>query len=306
MTIDPTSGPAIHSGRTTRTLMVHVVVALLPICVAAIWRHGSHAAILLGVSIFTALVLDTICDRRNASEGISIVIGIVLALLLPITAPWWTAAVGSAMAVVIGKHAFGGIGNNLFNPAALGRVLLMAVAPKHFLSPQWEVDAITLATPLAKELGARQVEIGPLLLGEQTVALGEAAPLAVLAGGIALVALRKTDWLMPLAYLATISILALLLPGSARTAGHAPWLEGNALLHLLSGGAMLAAFFMVTDPVTTPFTRSGSMSFCVLAAAYTMVVRYYTPYPDAVVIGLVLANATVPIIDRATLGKFVA
>ena len=69
---------------------------------------------------------------------------------------------------------------------------------------------------------------------------------------------------------------------------------------------MLAAFFMVTDPVTTPFTRSGSMSFCVLAAAYTMVVRYYTPYPDAVVIGLVLANATVPIIDRATLGKFVA
>jgi electron transport complex protein RnfD len=140
-----------------------------------------------------------------------------------------------------------------------------------------------------------------LLLGTGSVTLGDAMPVAVLVGGLALIALRTIDWQVPLCYLGAISLLALVLPPGERIVGHAPWLAGNPMAHLLSGSTLFCAFFMLTDPVTAPFTRPGRLVFCALAAVYTMVVRYYTPYPDGVAFAVLLANATVPFIDRKTI-----
>ncbi|RKZ87222.1 MAG: hypothetical protein DRR19_13925 [Candidatus Parabeggiatoa sp. nov. 1] len=304
--ISPSSGPAIHSGRMTRTLMIYTIIALIPVCVGAIWVHGTEAAVLLTVALITAVVCDTFFDPQNAHDGSAAIIGIIFALLLPVTAPWWIAAIGTAIAVLIGKQIFGGIGKNLFNPAALGYVLLMGLFPTYFFGPLWEVDAISLATPLTKGPDALQPLFSDLLFGKQTVTLGEAVPLTVVAGGLLLIALRTVNWRIPLIFLATISFLALVLPASDYTSGHTPWLEGNPLLHLLSGGTLLAAFFMMSDPVTTPFKLNGRMVFCVLAATYTMLIRYYTPFTDGVAIGILLANATTPLIDRITLGKFLS
>ncbi len=294
-------GPVMHSGRSTRVLMMHVVIALLPVCAGAVWAHGPHAALLLGVAIATALGLDILLDRHNAYDGSAVVIGIIMGLLLPINVPWQIAAMGSAIAVLVGKHAFGGIGKNLFNPAALGLVLMMGFVPAFFLMPLWEVDAVTFATPLAKGPGALPFPSGELLSGGRGVTLAEVVPLSAFAGGLLLIALRSIDWRIPLVYLATISFCALVLPASDAMRGHAPWLEGNPLLHLVNGGALICAFFLITDPVTAPFTRGGRLVFCVLAAVVAMLVRYYTPYPDGVAIGVLLANA--PLIDRAMLGN---
>ncbi|MDP7670359.1 MAG: RnfABCDGE type electron transport complex subunit D [Vicinamibacterales bacterium] len=288
----------IHSGRTTPRLMAHAVAALAPIALASTWRFGTAASVLFGVAIATAMLCDAVCDRRNANDGSAVVIGMIVACLMPATAPWWLAAAGSAIAVLLGKHALGGLGRNLFNPAALARVLLMGLAPAAFFSPLWTIDGRTAATPLAKELGASPVTVVDLLLGLDSVTLGDAMPVAVLVGGLVLIALRTIDWQVPLCYLGAISLLALVLPPGERIVGHAPWLAGNPMAHLLNGSTLFCAFFMLTDPVTAPFTRPGRLVFCTLAAAYTMVVRYYTPYPDGVAFAVLLANASVPFIDR--------
>ena len=114
--------------------------------------------------------------------------------------------------------------------------------------------------------------------------------------------LRAIDWRIPLTYLAVVAFLALVLPASSRIEGHAPWLLGNPLLHLVGGGSLMVAFFMLTDPVTAPFSPDGRIVFAIVAGLYTMLVRFYTPYPDCAALAVLLANATVPLIDRATLG----
>lgn len=295
------TGPFLHSGRTLRRLMFEVVLALVPICALAIWRYGTDAALPLGLAILVAWVVDLACDARHALDGSAVVAGIVTALLMPASGPVWLAPVGAAIAILVGKHLFGGLGNNPFNPAAVARAVLMGVVPSRLFAPAWPgVDAVTTATPLAKEMGAMPPAVADLVYGLHPGTLAEAAPLAVLAGGLCLVLLRTIDWRVPLTYLAGVALLSLVLPPGARMEGHAPWLGGHALAHLVSGGALLAGFFMLTDPVTAPFSSRGRVLFAALAATYTMVVRYYTPYPDGAALAVLVANAAVPLIDRAT------
>ncbi|MCK6554336.1 RnfABCDGE type electron transport complex subunit D [Candidatus Binatia bacterium] len=295
------TGPFLHSGRTLRRLMFEVVLALLPICVVAIWRYGTAAAVPLGLAVVVAWVFDLACDARRAFDGSAVVAGIVTALSMPASGPIWLGPVGAAAAILVGKHLFGGLGNNVFNPAAVGRVVLMGIVPARLLAPAWSgVDGVSAATPLAKEIGAVAPGVRELLFGLHPGALAEAAPLAVLGGGLCLILMRTVDWRVPLTYLAGVALLALVLPPGARMAGHAPWLAGDALAQLLSGGALLAAFFMLTDPVTAPFSARGRVIFAVLAAVYTMAVRYYTPYPDGAALAVLVANAAVPLLDRAT------
>ncbi len=296
-------GPVIHGGNTTRALMVQVVIALSPVCAAAVWRHGLDAALLLAISTATAVVFDAALDRRNIGDGSALIIGLLCGLLLPIGAPTWLAAATGLFAVGLGKHTFGGVGNNLFNPAALGLVLAAALAPGYFFTPRWQVDLMTFATPLAAELGAQPPDLVDLVSGANTVTLGGSMPAAIVVGGILLIAMRTIDWRMPLVYLATISAFALVLSAGARMSGHAPWLEGNPLVQLVGGGALLTAFFLVTDPVTAPFSRRGRLVFCVVAATCCVFIRYFTAYPDGAALGILMANALVPVIDRITLGS---
>ncbi len=297
-------GPLIHSGRTTRVLMAQVLIALAPAVIAAVVRGGAHAAAGLGAALAVAWLVQSAFLCRAAFHESALVTGVILALTLPATAPWWLAAIGSAIAVAFGKHLGGGAGNSLFNSAALGRAVLMGLLPGLMFAARWPAaDGVTAASPLAKEVDSFAATLGDLLLGHHPGSLAEAAPLSVLAGGLFLVAVRAIDGRVPLVYFAAISLFALFLPPGDRVEGHAPWLAHNALLHLLSGGALLAGFFMLTDPVTGPFTPRGRMLAAAIAGAATVLARLYTPYPDAAVLAVLLANACTPAIDARTIPR---
>jgi electron transport complex protein RnfD len=296
------TGPLIHSGKTKRMMMALVLVSLAPSLIAAVMHYGFHAAIVIFFALAGAWLTELAIDRQQAFDGSALVTGIIFALLLPVTAPWWLALIGGMLATGLGKHAFGGLGCNLFNPAALSRVILMALIPgAWFVSTAISIDGITTASPLARESGMLAPTINELLTGSIPGTFGQVAPLAVLAGGLLLACLRTIDWRIPLTFLAAIAFFALLLPPGERIEGHAPWLLGNPLLHLIGGGSLLAAFFMLTDPVTAPFAPSGRIIFAIIAALATMLIRFYTPYPDGAALAVLVANASVPFIDRITL-----
>ncbi len=291
-------GPFLRSPQSTSHLMAQVVVALLPIATIAIWRHGAPAAVTLGGAVTAALAVE-IAVRRAAPRDLSAVItGMLAALLLPADAPPWLGAAAGALAIGVGKHAFGGLGKNPFNPAALSRGLLMVLVPATLFAPAWAWDGVTMASPLARESGGTAPLLSAVWSGDVPGALGTSAPWAVLLGGLALVALRTIDGRVPLVYLATVTVGSIVLPGSDRIVAHAPWLVADPLLHLLAGGTLLTAFFLLTDPVTAPFAPLGRVAFAAIAGVVTIAARLYTPYPDAAALAVLVANAFTPAIDR--------
>ncbi len=296
-------GPFLHSGQRTAAIMRQVLLALTPVTVAAIWRHGAGAALLVLASLTAAVTVEAVLARASVSDGSAAVTGVIFALLLPAAAPVWLAALGGALAVGVGKHAFGGLGKNPFNPAALARVVLMGLVPGYFFAPAWAWDGVTQASPLSKAAGALLPSASALLAGDAPGALAQAAPWAVLLGGLVLLVLRSADWRVPLAYLAGVTLLSLVLPPGDRMAGHAPWLVGNPLPHLLAGGTLLTAFFLLTDPVTAPFSPAGKLVFAAVAALVTVATRLYTPYPDGAALAVLCANASAPLIDRALIWR---
>jgi len=300
--VDLPRGALLHDDSSTRRIMLSVLLALAPVCAAAVWRFGSAAAAILVASLAAAVLTERLLARGAAPDGSAAVSGVILALLLPSTCPWWLAALGGALAVGLGKHLFGGLGTNPFNPTALSRGVLMAAFPAHLFANRWPgVDGVSVATPLSKELGTLEPSLSDLLRGFGPATLAEAAPLAVVAGGILLLVLRAADWRLPLTYLAAVVLATLVLPGSERVTAHAPWLVGNPALHVLRGGTLLVAFFLITDPVTAPFSSAGRALFAALAGVFTVFVRPHTYYPDGAVLAVLLANAAVPWLDRLTL-----
>jgi electron transport complex protein RnfD len=293
-------GTILRTPQSIRVLMLQVLAALTPALVAAVWRYGTQGATVIAMAIGGALVAEAACSRRAPTDGSAAVTGAIVALVLPASAPWWLAGLAGVIAIALGKYAFGGLGNNVFNPAAMSRAVLMGVFPAYFFAPSWTIDTVSMATPLSKEAGMVAPELSQVVFGELPGAIGQAAPLAVLAGGLLLVALRTIDWRIPVVYFAGICALAILLPAGPRLVGHTPWLEGNPLLQLTAGGTLIVGFFMLTDPVTAPFTPLGRVVFALLAAAFTIVPRYYTPYPDSAALAVLLANVCTPLIDRIT------
>ncbi len=292
------SGPFIHSGDTTHRLMFITTLAMVPMMVASVWINGLEAIILFVVSIFSVFGMEIICNRRIVFEYNALITGIILALLLPINTPWWIPVIGAIIAVGVGKYLFGGFGQNIFNPAVLSRVLLMALFPSVFFMPEWTVDGISGATILSKEIGVTAPSLSSLFFSSNSGTLAQAMPLTVILGGIILLIYRLVDWRVPLFYLATISLLSMLLPGSDNVLGHASFLLGNPLLHIVAGGSLLTSFFLLTDPVSSPFSSNGRVIYSIIAGVFTMIIRYYTPYPDGAAFGVLLANAMVPMIDK--------
>ena len=290
-------GPWLFSGDTVRAWMVRTVLALGPVLAVATWRHGLAVPLMTVSTLAGALAAEVALDRRNVARGSAAVTGLVLAVMLPVATPLWLTASAGALAIAA-KNLLRGRGTNPLNPAALARVLLMALAPAHLLAPAWTVDGVTGATPLAAEPASAAVDHLMVLLGAaHTTTPAEAAPWAVLLGGVVLGVTRTIDWRVPVAYLGTLLLLGLVLPPGARVAGHAPWLAEAPLLHALAGGAPLAACFLLTDPVASPFTRGGRITSAAFAGAVTMLVRMYTLYPDAAVLAVLAANLARPWVD---------
>jgi electron transport complex protein RnfD len=293
--------PHIRSDWSVKKIMLCVVLALIPSAIAGVYYFGYYALMIIVLSILSAQITELIgfklMGKTIEFDGSAVVTGLILALILPPSVPLWIPVVGSAFAIVFFKLLFGGLGKNIFNPAAGGRVFLilsfgavMASFPTPYgqsttattaASTAASTAATTAASPLASSAAYSYMD---LFLGRIPGSLGETCKLAIIIGGIILIALGVVDYIAPLIYVLTCVMMAF-------AAGADP------LYHLLSGGLLFAAFFMATDYVTTPITREGRVIFAIGLGILTMTTRLITG-AESISFMILFMNGLAPVIDR--------
>lgn len=294
-----TSSPHLHCGMTTRGVMLDVLIALSPAAAASVLLFGWRSAAVIVVCVAACLAaeyLSRIVLKRPQTAGdlSAVVTGVLLAFNLPASIPLWQAVIGGAAAIVVAKQMFGGLGQNFVNPALVGRIVMMASFPdamKNWITPLQgsAADAVTSATPLAvlSQGGSMNYSMSELLVGIRPGCLGETCALALILGGLYLIARRVISPIIPLVYIGTVFIMT--------------WLLGqNPLVHILSGGLMLGAIFMATDYTTSPINKAGKIVFAVGCGLLTVLIRVFSSLPEGVSFAIVIMNILVPLIERAT------
>jgi electron transport complex protein RnfD len=301
--------------------MIDVIIGLVPAMVAAGYYFRIYALILISTCCLSAVATEWLCNlirKKTNSLGdfSAIVTGIILALSLPPSLPIWAAIIGTCFAVAIGKMVFGGLGANIFNPAMVGRAFLTAsfgllmttwtvpatidsAMPK--IAADNRINARTQATPLAwskqaiktkKDSQLVNDEFKATFIGEVGGCLGETSALALLLGGLYLLIRRTINLHIPLAVLSSSFVwgaIAYLINSDAYI---------SPLVHLTSGGMLLGAFFIATDPVTSPLSTKGRWIFGIGVGTMTMLIRIVGEYPEGVMYAVLLMNAVTPLIDR--------
>jgi electron transport complex protein RnfD len=297
------TSPHLHKDESVSRIMWTVVISLIPTGIAGVFIFGLNALGVIILGIATALVTEGVLQRLTKRkvtllDGSAFLTGLLLAYNLPPEVPFWLPIVGSFFAIAIGKQVFGGLGQNIFNPALVGRVFLMASWPKHMTSftKPLHYDAVTAATPLAiikegKSLAS--ISYLDLLLGKRGGCIGEVCILALILGAAFLLWKGYISWHIPLSYILTTGLLAYIF-------GPKGLFSGDWLFHILSGGLILGAFFMATDYVTSPLTRKGQIIFGIGCGLITAVIRLWGGYPEGVSYAILMMNAATPIIDRFT------
>ncbi len=292
----------------TRGMMLDVIIALIPLIGVAVWVFGVRALLQLVFAAVGCVVAEsvfTIMRRKSPplNDLSALVTALVLGLSLPVTAPWYVAIIASFAAIGLGKIVFGGLGFNIFNPAMVGRAFVMIAFPamlgaSAYCIPDSAVSAITQATPLT--VMKQQSIVTPLmdlLVGTTNGSLGETSAIACLLGGIYLCVRRTASWEIPAGTILSVAVITFLTSLSGETSG---W----SVLHSISSGALLfGAFFIATDPVTSPLTHLGKFVFGVLFGATVVMIRALSGYPEGVMFAVLLANALTPLINRWTIPK---
>lgn len=294
------TSPHIHSSLTTQRIMLDVLISLSPAVIASLVLYDLRALLLLVVTVASAVgseFLFNLCAKKEqtVTDLSAVVTGVLLALSLPASTTVWQCIVGGAFAIVIVKCFFGGLGNNFANPAVTARVFVLlafaevgaSVAPNF---AELESGATPLAT-LAK--GGTLPEIWEMLLGLRGGAIGEGCAVALLLGFAYLVYRRVIHWEVPTVFVVTLFVLSWILSGDITL----------ALYYVLSGGALFAAIFMITDYVSTPITFGGKLVFAFGAALITVLIRFYGSYPEGVSFAILLLNILSPYIEKWTTKK---
>ncbi|NLN17143.1 MAG: RnfABCDGE type electron transport complex subunit D [Firmicutes bacterium] len=285
------TAPHLRDEDSVSMIMYSVVWALLPATVCAVYFFRGRAIGIILTCIIVALLAEAAAQRLRGVpatlwDGSALVTGLLLALNLPPTVPWWMAVLGTAVAIVIGKQVFGGLGHNPFNPALVGRAFLLAAFPVQMTTWITPFDAVSASTPLAQGAGGIY-GYGHLYLGLVPGSLGETSAFALLLGALYLLYREYIDWRIPVGYLGTVAVISLL-------AGQDP------IFQLLSGGLMLGALFMATDMVTTPITRAGRWIFGIGAGVILMVIRLWGAMPEGVTYSILIMNGLTPLLNRWT------
>ena len=301
MKLTVASSPHIRGNFRTNRIMLDVVLALLPALGVGIWMLGIRALMVALVCVAGAvaaeLLYSLITRTRNTTVDCSaMVTGLLLAMTLPHTVPYWQAAVGSIFAIIVVKALCGGLGQNIFNPALASRAFLMLIYPVGLTRyAALGVDAVSAATPLHHMVmpGLPEESLLDMFLGRCPGSIGELSALALLIGGIYLVVRKVISVRIPLAYLGTVAVITLIFP---KAGNPVEWM----LYSLLSGGVMLGAIFMATDYATSPATAWGQIIFGIGCGALTVVFRYFGIFPEGVTYAILLMNALVWVIDRYT------
>lgn len=294
------SSPHLHSPDNIPAAMRDVLIALVPALIAAVYFFRLPAVMVILACVVSAYCAEMVCLKimkkdMATREYSAVITGLLLAFCLPPTLPPWMAALGSVFAVVVAKHLFGGLGNNIFNPALIGRAFLLASFPVAMTSWVSPFDGVTTASPLGimKEATGRQLPgIAEMFLGNVSGSLGETSALAILIGGLYLLFRRHIDWRIPGSYLGTVFVLTSIV---AAVKGQGLWYP---VFHLFAGGLFLGAFFMATDWVTSPVTKMGRIVFGVGAGIIVVLIRLKGGYPEGVCYSILLMNVATPLIDR--------
>ncbi|NMB46531.1 MAG: RnfABCDGE type electron transport complex subunit D [Firmicutes bacterium] len=285
--------PHVSDQESVSSIMYGVVIALLPALIASLYFFRFQALWLVMVTVGACILTEWVFQKLRGKpitiyDGSAVVTGMLLAFNLPPTIPWWMAVVGGVVAMTLGKHVFGGLGYNPFNPALVGRAFLLAAFPAAMITWTSPIDGMATVTPLVQmQMGRITSSYWDMFIGNIGGCLGETSALAILIGGLYLLYKRYIDWRIPVSYLGTVGIIALAF-------GQDP------IFHWLAGGLMLGAFFMATDMVTTPITRKGKWLFGVGAGIILMVIRLWGGYPEGVSYSILLMNGFTPLLDRMT------
>ncbi len=309
--------PHIHSGDSVKKNMYGVIIALIPALAASLWYFGLGALIVTLTAIAACVIFEFVIQKyllktaTSITDGSAAVTGLLLAFNLPSNIPLGLIIVGSAVAIGIAKMSFGGLGNNPFNPALVGRVFLLISFPVQMTS--WPVpiasratylDAITGATPLSilkeglasgnpiSEIMTKLPSYMDLFIGNMGGSSGEIAGLALILGLFFMLIRKIITWHIPLAVLGSIAIFTGIL--------HLidPQAYANPLFHLLTGGVLLGAIFMATDYVTSPMSKSGMLLYGIGIGIITVLIRTYGSYPEGVSFAILIMNAFTPLINK--------
>ena len=277
--------------------MMDVVLALLPALAVGLWKFGFRVipvtTICIGAAIVSEWLYCLLTKSRNTTvDGSAIVTGLLLAMTLPHTVPYWQAAVGSVFAIILVKCLCGGLGQNIFNPALAARAFLLLIYPVG-LTRYVGVDGVSAATPLHHMVmpALPEESILDMFLGNCPGSIGEISALALLIGGAYLVYRKVITVRIPLAYIGTVAVLTLI---NFKTDAPVQWM----LYHLFSGGLMLGAIFMATDYVTSPVTKLGQVIYGIGCGVLTIVIRYFGGYNEGVSYAILIMNCCVVLLDR--------
>ena len=299
MKLTVASSPHIRGNFRTNRIMMDVVLALLPALAVGIWQFGLRAlavtSVCIGAAIVTEWLYSVVTKTRNTVvDGSAIVTGLLLAMTLPHTVPYWQAAFGSVFAIAVVKCLCGGLGQNIFNPALAARAFLLLIWPVG-LTRYAGVDGITAATPLHHMVmpALPEESVLDMFLGNCPGSIGEISALALLAGGAYLLYRKVISIRIPAAYLGTVAIVTLIFH---KTDAPVDWM----LYSLFSGGVMLGAIFMATDYATSPATPVGHVIYGIGCGILTVLFRYYGLFPEGVTYAILIMNAFVWFIDRHT------
>jgi len=304
MKLTVASSPHIRGNFSTRRIMLDVVLALIPALVVGIIVLGLRVLWVAALAVVCAVAAEWLyCkltrSRSTVVDGSAVVTGLLLAMTLPASVPYWLVAVGSVFAIVFVKMLCGGLGQNIFNPALSARAFMLLICPVGMVRYMaLGVDSVSAATPLHHMVmpALPEESLLDMFLGNCPGSIGEISSLALLAGGAYLVWRRVISVRIPAAYLGTVAVLTLVF---SKTDSPLLWM----LYSLLSGGVMLGAIFMATDYATSPATAKGQIIYGIGCGLLTVVFRYYGLFPEGVTYSILLMNALVWIIDRHTAPK---
>ena len=299
MKLTVASSPHIRGDFKSSRIMLDVMLALVPAMVVGIWMHGLRSLIVTLVSIASCVFLEWLYakvtkTRNTVIDGSALVTGMLLAMTLPATVPYWLVIVGAAFAIIFVKALCGGLGQNIFNPALSARGFMMLIAPAYMVRFEG-VDGVTAATPLHHMVmpALPEESVLDMFLGNCPGSIGEISALALLIGGAYLVYRKVISVRIPAAYIGTVAVLTLVF---YKTDAPIDWM----LYSLFSGGLMLGAIFMATDYATSPVTAKGQVIYGIGCGALTVIFRYFGLFPEGVTYAILLMNALVWIIDRYT------
>lgn len=295
------SSPHIKDKPSTQSIMRDVLIALIPTSLVGALVFGLRAIFIIATCAITAVISEYAFQKITKKEITikdlsAVVTGVLLALNLPVNTPLWVAFIGSAVAIVLVKQIFGGIGCNFMNPALAARAFILAAWPETISI--FTIDGVTTATPLALLKSGQEnlPSLSNAFLGNIGGCIGEVSALAILIGALYLIYKKIITWHIPVVYISTVLILTTII-------GRNGFLSGNGIYEIFTGGLFLGAFFMATDYVTSPMTKNGQILFAFGCGLITTLIRIFGGYPEGVSYSILLMNLLVPVIDHYLIPK---